>query len=361
MRHLPFEQHYLGKRVLITGDTGFTGSWMVQWLRSLGATIVGIALPPPSEDSLFAAVGAAGLIEHHDADIRDALAMKRLIAAARPDFVFHLAAQALVRQSYRDPLETYSTNVMGTANVLDACREVPGIRGIVVITTDKVYYNNEWSWGYRETDALGGKDPYSASKAACELVVSSYRSSFLSNSSQPIPIAVARAGNIVGGGDWAEDRIVVDMVRAIVGGSALKLRNPSATRPWQHVLSACHGYLLLGAGLVEKSDAIEGAWNFGPEASETRSVAEVVKVFAEGWQRPEIHCEPSALAEAGALMIDSQRARQLLGWKPAWQFEEVFRRTAQWYRGFYDGRRAAAELCSDDIEAYRAVLAARLG
>jgi CDP-glucose 4,6-dehydratase len=266
----------------------------------------------------------------------------------------------LVRQSYRDPLETFATNVIGTANVLDACRHVGTIKGIIVITTDKVYRNNEWVWGYRETDALGGKDPYSASKAACEFVVSSYRDSFFAKASPPVSVAVARAGNIVGGGDWAEDRIVADIVRAIVSSTAMKLRNPKSTRPWQHVLSACHGYLLIGAGLMEGTQAGD-AWNFGPDGAETRPVAEVIEAFSRGWRRPEIVYEPSSLTEAGVLMIDAQRARQILGWDPAWRFDEVFQRTANWYRDYYEKQHPAADLCRQDIAAYRAVLTARLG
>ena len=283
--------------------------------------------------------------------------MGDLIAAAQPDYVFHLAAQALVRQSHYEPLATFATNAMGTANVLEACRHVDSIKAIVVITTDKVYRNNEWVWGYRENDALGGKDPYSASKAVCELIISSYRESFFSKRIPAVPVGVARAGNIVGGGDWADDRIVADIVRAIVSKSDLKIRNPSATRPWQHVLAACHGYLLLGASLVERPEISADAWNIGPGASETRSVTDVIDAFAKGWCKPAITHEPSPLAEAGALTIDSERARRILGWQPGWRFDEVFERTAHWYRDYYSGMRTAADLCANDIAAYRNSLA----
>jgi len=303
--------------------------------------------------------GLAGSISHHDCDIRDAPRLRALVAEVKPDFVFHLAAQALVRQSYSDPLETFATNVMGTSNVLDACRELPNLKGVVAITTDKVYRNNEWVWGYRETDALGGKDPYSASKAACELVISSYRDSFFAKSNPPVPIAVARAGNIVGGGDWAEDRIIPDIVRALAANRSLRIRNPQATRPWQHVLSACHGYLMIGAGLIERPEIVADAWNFGPELADTRTVAEVVETFVAGWKTPDIVYESSSVSEAGALMIDSQRARRILGWHPAWRFDETLLRTSRWYESYYNRRQSTADLCAADVEAYRGVLATR--
>lgn len=359
MSTLPFEAHYRGRKVLVTGDTGFTGSWLCSWLKSIGAEVSGLALPPYKPLSLFETAGIAGICRHHDADIRDANRMREIIAAERPEFVFHLAAQALVRQSYADPIETFETNVLGTANVLNACRGVDSIKGIIVITTDKVYRNNEWTWGYRETDTLGGKDPYSASKAACEIVISSFRDSFFSKGSDKVALGVARAGNIVGGGDWAIDRIIPDIVRALAAKAPLKIRNPNATRPWQHVLSACHGYLLIGAGLIERAPVVADAWNFGPELQDTRSVSDVIDAFSKGWEKPEIIYEPSPLAEAGALMIDSQRARTILGWQPAWRFDETLARTARWYAGYYRDPVSAAKLVAGDIEAYRAVLQGR--
>jgi CDP-glucose 4,6-dehydratase len=359
MTLLPFETHYARRRVLITGDTGFTGSWMAKWLQQIGATVLGVAVPPVSSPNLFQEAEIGRFVAHYDCDIRDADRLKTVFKDCKPDFVFHLAAQALVRQSYRDPLETYATNVMGTANVLDACRGIANLKGIVAITTDKVYRNNEWAWGYRETDTLGGKDPYSASKAACELVISSYRDSFFSKSDPVVPLAVARAGNIVGGGDWAEDRLIPDIVRALTTDTPLKLRNPKSTRPWQHVLSACHGYLLIGAGLIERPGLVADAWNFGPELADTRTVAEVVDAFGTSWKKPEIIHEPSPVAEAGPLMIDSQRARQILPWQPAWRFDETLVHATGWYGAYYGRQGSAAELCAADIAAYRLRLAAQ--
>ena len=359
MTLMPFEAHYARRRVLITGDTGFTGSWMAAWLQQIGATVCGVALPPLSSPNLFQEAEISKFVAHYDCDIRDAGRLKTIFKDCNPDLVFHLAAQPLVRQSYRDALETFATNVMGTANVLDACRGIGNLKGIVAVTTDKVYRNEEWAWGYRETDALGGKDPYSASKAACELVISSYRESFFSKSDPVVPLAVARAGNIVGGGDWAEDRIIPDIVRALTTETPLRLRNPNSTRPWQHVLSACHGYLLIGAGLIERPSLVADAWNLGPELADTRTVADVVEAFGAGWKKPEIIHEPSAVAEARALMIDSQRARQVLLWRPAWSFDETLMRTTRWYGAYYDRQSSATELCMADIAAYRLMLAAQ--
>lgn len=357
MNLLPFETPYSGRRVLITGDTGFTGSWLAQWLHQIGATIFGVALPPISSPNLFQQAAIGTIVSHYDCDIRDANRLKAIFKDCRPEFVFHLAAQPLVRRSYYDPLETYATNVMGTANVLDACREISSLKGIVAITTDKVYRNTERAQSYRETDPLGGKDPYSASKAACELVISSYRDSFFSKSNREIPIAVARAGNIVGGGDWAEDRIVPDIVRALIASSQLRLRNPNSTRPWQHVLSACHGYLMIGAGFPKRPSLMSDAWNLGPDSTDIRTVAEVVEAFGGSWKKPDVTYEPSPIAETDILMIDSQKAREILPWQPAWLFEDALKYTTCWYAAYYNQQALAAELCADDIAAYRSKLA----
>lgn len=352
MQALSFEERFRGCRVLVTGDTGFTGAWLALWLKRLGAEVFGAALPPETRPSLYEEAGIAGIVAHRDLDIRDAPATAALVRDVAPDFVFHLAAQALVRRGWASPLETYATNVLGTAHVLDACRNLPGLVAVVAVTTDKVYRNAEWAWGYRESDPLGGRDPYSASKAACELVVASYRNGYFAAQPGPPSLASARAGNIVGGGDWAADRIVPDIVRAIEAGAPLTLRNPRATRPWQHVLAACHGYLLAAT-----AGGPGEAWNFGPEPAASRTVADVVAAFGAAWEAPEIRHEPSTIVEAGQLAVDAQRARTILGWRPAWDFAETMARTAHWYRD-YAGGAAAADLCRRDIAAYREALAA---
>jgi CDP-glucose 4,6-dehydratase len=254
------------------------------------------------------------------------------VTAAKPELVFHLAAQPLVRRSYRAPLETWSTNVIGTANLLDACRNVEGLRAIVVVTTDKVYENNEWPWGYRENDVLGGHDPYSASKAAAELVVASYRKSFFSADNAPL-IASARAGNVIGGGDWSEDRLIPDIVRATSRGESVEIRSPSATRPWQHVLECLAGYLLLGQRLLAGDSAFADAWNFGPDLADNRTVQEVLCAMRAHWPRFSWHMGDSMQPhEAGLLYLDSSKARSRLNWRPVWTLEEAIERTASWYQ-----------------------------
>lgn len=327
-----FGDRYRGCRVLLTGHTGFKGSWLALWLTDLGAYVVGVALAPATSPNHWDLLGLE--IPDHRVDIRDSAALTDIVAATRPDIVFHLAAQALVRRSYRDPLETWSTNVMGTAGLLEACRRTQSIRGIVVVTSDKCYENREWEWGYRETDPLGGHDPYSASKAATELVVGSYRRAFFHALDAPL-LATARAGNVIGGGDWSEDRLIPDLVRAAAAGLTLEIRSPDATRPWQHVLESLSGYLLLGQRLLEGNIDAAQSWNFGPEADGNRSVAEVLSTLEAHWPQLvwQLTDEPQP-HEATLLYLDSAKARAGLGWRSVWTVDQALAATADWYRAY---------------------------
>ncbi len=327
---------YSARRVLITGHTGFKGSWLALWLSEMGAEVTGLALEPEAAPSHWDAIALP--IDSQLTDIRAADAVQEVFAKARPEIVFHLAAQSLVRRSYRNPLDTWSSNVMGTACVLEACRNTPSVRAVVAVTTDKVYDNQEWSWGYRENDRLGGHDPYSASKAACELVADSYRKAFFSAADAPL-LATARAGNVIGGGDWSEDRLIPDLVRAIGQAGTLEIRSPNATRPWQHVLDCLSGYLQLGQGLLQGRRDWTAAWNFGPAVHDNRTVAELLDMLARHW--PEVRWAVAAnadLHEAGQLYLDSAKARQTLRWRPVWELEAAVAATAQWYRAYTAGR-----------------------
>ena len=325
---------YRDRRILLTGHTGFKGSWLALWLKILRAQITGMALAPNSTPSHWDLLGLD--IDDKRIDIRNAAAVADSVQTVAPEIVFHLAAQPLVRRSYSDPLETWSTNVVGTANVLEACRLQPSVRAIVVITTDKCYQNREWEWGYREIDRLGGHDPYSASKAGAELVVASYRDSFFNKPDGPL-LASARSGNVIGGGDWSEDRLIPDLVRSISSGTTLEVRSPNATRPWQHVLEALSGYLCLGQKLIEGKNEFAQAWNFGPEADGNRTVVEVLSVLSQlkvlhsalDWR---VVDKSKIQHEENLLHLDSTKARQRLGWQPVWSFDESVRVTAEWYR-----------------------------
>ena len=325
---------YRGCRILVTGHTGFKGSWLALWLAEIGADLTGLSLAPPTSPNHWDLLQLP--IADNRIDIRDAAAVSQHVQRARPEIVFHLAAQALVRRSYRDPLETWSTNVMGTANVLDACRHVDSVRAIVVVTTDKCYENQERGRGYLETDRLGGHDPYSASKAGAEMVAASYRNAFFDRKDAPL-LATARAGNVIGGGDWSEDRLIPDLVRAAAAGRKLEVRSPEATRPWQHVLESLNGYLSLGANLLEGRREFEGAWNFGPALDDGLTVAGLLDRMRASWpglawtasQQPELH-------ETRLLCLDSTKARQKLGWKPVWNLDAALRATAEWYRRFLE-------------------------
>jgi len=327
-----FSDVYRGKRVLVTGHTGFKGSWLALWLKALGAEVIGVSLPLSSNSNHWTLNGLS--IDDRRIDICDAEALSRVLTETRPEIVFHLAAQALVRKSYRTPLETWSTNVMGTANILEACRHLTSIRAIVAVTTDKCYQNQEWPWGYRESDRLGGHDPYSASKACAELVVDSYRSAFFSSENAPL-LATARAGNVIGGGDWSEDRLIPDLVRAIESKQSLEIRSPHATRPWQHVLESLSGYLLLGQKLLSGERKFATAWNFGPEPEGNRNVAEVLGKLNKHWEKMEWHVANQPQPhEANLLYLDSAKARSMLGWRPVWNLDTTLEKTAQWYEAW---------------------------
>lgn len=332
-----FDHAYRGRRVVVTGHTGFKGSWLVLWLQQLGAKVIALAKPPATSPNHWDLLGLD--IEAYDVDIRDAELLEKKLAAAQPEVVFHLAAQPLVRLSYRQPLATWATNVMGTANLLEACRRVPSLAAIVVVTTDKCYENREWIWGYREIDPLGGHDPYSASKAGAELVAASYRHSFFHSTAAPL-LATARAGNVIGGGDWSEDRLIPDLVRAVASGRSLAVRSPRATRPWQHVLECLSGYLLLGQGLLAGRRDFAEAWNFGPDPGENRAVEQLLSALQRHWPGAEWHCASGPQPhEAQLLSLDTRKARDRLGWCPVWSLDEELAATADWYRVWLDERR----------------------
>lgn len=342
------------RRVLLTGHTGFKGSWLALWLTRLGAHVSGLSLPAPSEPSLHALLGEDANDFGGIADIRDRLAVQARVLKTRPEIVFHLAAQPLVRAGYRDPLATYETNVQGTANLLDSLLVAPDLRSVVVVTTDKVYENPEHARPFTESDPLGGHDPYSASKAAAEIVTASYRNSFFSR--RRIGIATARAGNVIGGGDWAEDRLIPDAVRAWGAGEALQVRRPEAVRPWQHVLEPLHGYMLLAERLWD--DAGFGpAVNFGPDHRAAASVGHVLEKARSAFGGGEMLLGDGTEGphEAGYLMLDSSLAIDELGYAPRWNLDDTVTRTMRWYQGLRSGS-AARALCEADIAAYEALL-----
>jgi CDP-glucose 4,6-dehydratase len=328
--------NWSGKRVLLTGHTGFKGGWLSLWLQRKGAEVCGVALAPPAAPNLFEDAHIATGMRSELGDIRDVDLLKRVFAEHRPEVVFHLAAQPLVRSSYEDPLGTYSTNVMGTANVLEAARQSGGVRAIVVITTDKCYENREWDWPYRENDRLGGYDPYSNSKACAELVVSAYRNSFFNPAQygcHGVALATVRAGNVIGGGDWGEDRLIPDMMRAFTAGRPVRIRNPRAIRPWQHVLEPLRGYLAVAESLCEGPSSGQ-AWNFGPEQTDARPVEWIVRELAEIWGEG-ARCELDEDAqphEAQMLQLDCSKAAAHLGWRPQLHLQEALALTAVWYR-----------------------------
>jgi CDP-glucose 4,6-dehydratase len=331
-----FAEAFRNKKVWVSGHTGFKGSWLCEWLLRLGADVTGFSLPPDADSALFTQLELASRLRHQIGDVRETGAVTESIRAARPDFVFHLAAQALVRYSYDHPLETYATNVMGTAHVLQALRSLQYNCAAVIVTTDKCYENREMDYAYTEEDPLGGHDPYSSSKGAAELVVASYRRSFFNG--HPVKIASARAGNVIGGGDWAIDRIVPDCIRALQRGDPVSVRNPHATRPWQHVLEPLSGYLWLAAGLHGQSKADLGtAFNFGPDQEANRSVGELVREVLKHWPgRWEDKSDPCAHHEAKLLMLSTAKAKRLLRWRPTWNFETAIANTVGWYRTVND-------------------------
>jgi CDP-glucose 4,6-dehydratase len=347
-----------GATVLVTGHTGFKGAWLAAWLKQLGAKVVGIALDPPSVPSHFAVAHLAEGITDLRIDIRDQSALADAIISAQPDFVFHLAAQALVRQSYDQPIETWQTNVLGTLHVLEALRKLDKPCAAVIITSDKCYDNVEWVWGYRETDAMGGPDPYSASKGAAELAIRSHIKSYFPKATSKVRIASARAGNVIGGGDWAADRIVPDCVRAWSSNNVVELRNPHSTRPWQHVLEPLSGYLSLAVALYQRPELHGEPFNFGPQAQQNHSVLELVQQMALHWDQvrwQDISQSAAGPYESGLLKLNCDKALHYLRWNAVMGFENTVRMTAEWYRSYYQQPSQIAATTQLQIEAYTAL------
>lgn len=340
------------KRVLITGHTGFKGSWLSLWLQSMGAHLYGIALEPPTEPALFNLAHVAQGMEHRVANICSFTTVRTLIDEFNPEIIFHMAAQPLVRCSYQQPIETYTTNVMGTIHVLESARHTRSVKAIVNITTDKCYENREWLWGYREDEPLGGYDPYSSSKACAELVSSAYRKSFLKDAG--IAIATARAGNVVGGGDWASDRLVPDVLRALQNREPVLIRNPHAVRPWQHVLEPLSGYLLLAERLYEHGQTDAESWNFGPLDEDAQSVQSVVEQLCKTWGNDASWIQQAGNHphEAGYLKLDISKARNRLHWTPCWTLETALTQTVEWHKSWLAGQDMRA-VCQQQISLYR--------
>ncbi|MBA3028636.1 MAG: CDP-glucose 4,6-dehydratase [Desulfobacteraceae bacterium] len=335
-----FSNIYKAKKVLITGHTGFKGSWLAFWLLKMGADVVGYSLKPPTSPNHFDLLK----LPMHSiiGDIRDRDKLFKAFQNSQPEITFHMAAQPLVRLSYQQPFETYETNVMGLVNVLEACRNTPSLRVVVNITSDKCYQNNEWVWGYRENDPMGGYDPYSSSKGCAELITAAYRNSFFNidqyNQSHQILLASARAGNVIGGGDWAEDRLIPDIIRAMQKNSEVIIRKPQSTRPWQHVLEPLSGYLLLGQKLLQGEKAFAEAWNFGPKDEDAIPVIDIVKKLKSNWAKVNYRVEEdkSDFHEAHLLKLDCSKAHAILKWQGIWDNETTFKKTTEWYKAYYE-------------------------
>lgn len=348
-----FKSIYKNKSVFVTGHTGFKGSWLTFWLEQMGAKVTGFALPAPTQPNHIGCLNME--INSIIGDIRDSVKLRQAMIDAKPEIVFHLAAQPIVRDSYNNPAGTYESNVTGTMNMCEACRATPSVRAIVSITTDKVYHNREWFWGYREIDELGGFDPYSSSKACAEILLASYRNSFFNvdnfGKSHNTLLASVRAGNVIGGGDWAKDRLIPDIMRAVSMNEKVTIRNPHATRPWQHVLECLSGYLLLGSKLLEGKTEFATPFNFGPPEEGALSVEQVVQATKKHWSS--IHAEilPSEKNphEARFLKLDCSKAFTMLGWRPTWNSESTFEHTVNWYRHYYT---TGAVSTHDDLKNY---------
>ena len=325
---------YKGKTVLVTGSTGFKGAWLCHWLQLLGAKVVGVSLPAGVDEprALYMDLKLKERIMHYDADICDFEAMYTIFLSTRPDFVFHLAAQSLVRPSYEDPKATFDTNISGSVNLLECVRRSQSVQSLIYVTTDKCYKNKEWLWGYRENDELGGHDPYSASKSAAEMVFHSYLQSFFVADRQ-LAASSVRAGNVIGGGDWSSSRIVPDCFRSLYQNQSISIRNPRSTRPWQHVLDPLYGYLLLAA-LQFSDKSLSGSWNFGPESDSNQTVMALVSAILDSWGGGdfEVRAIPNAVHEASLLQLNCDKAKSLLGWKHRWNFESTIRQTTEWYK-----------------------------
>jgi len=352
----PFEAFYKGKKVFITGHTGFKGSWLCLWLHSLGAKVIGYALNPPTDPSLFKLCRIDELVQSTIADIRDGVSLTNAMLAAKPEIVIHMAAQPLVRDSYKIPVETYATNVMGTVNLFEAIRHCKTVKAVINVTTDKCYENKEWVWGYRENEPLGGYDPYSNSKACSELVTAAYRSSYFhpkDHAAHGVGVASARAGNVIGGGDWASDRLVPDCIRAILKAEKVIIRNPEAIRPWQHVLEPLGGYLMLAQSLYEDGARYSEAWNFGPDDSDAKTVEWLVQELCAKWGNNASYALDTGKHphEAHYLKLDCSKAKAVLGWRPLWNIEKAIDSIITWTKA-YAGRRDVASACMEQITAY---------
>lgn len=339
------------KRVFVTGHTGFKGGWLTMWLHALGAEVCGYALAPTTTPNLFEVAGVERLCRSHIADIRDGESLRQVMRDFKPELVLHLAAQPLVRQSFKDPTETYSVNVMGLVSVFEAIRLTPSVRAVVNVTTDKCYENREWVWGYRESDPMGGYDPYSSSKGCAELVTSAYRRSYFAP--QGVGLASARAGNVIGGGDWAEDRLIPDFIRAVSSGHSLVIRSPSATRPWQHVIEPLAGYLTLAERLFLHPDQYDSAWNFGPALDSVKPVAWIAKTICEGWGNDAQWqiSENADFHEALNLKLDTSKSSQLLNWSARWGLFESLTKIIDWHKN-YDQKRDMYSVCMSQIAEY---------
>lgn len=343
------------KKVLVTGHTGFKGSWLTLWLNLLGAKVVGLGLEPITNPSLYKVTKISSSVNEHILDIRDAESVEKLIHVEQPDFVFHLAAQSLVRKSYAEPVNTWDTNVMGTINVLNGLRTLSKNCYAVFITSDKCYKNVEWIWGYRENDPLGGEDPYSASKAAAEIAIHSFVASYFETGQSNIRIATGRAGNVVGGGDWSEDRVIPDTVKSWSRHETALLRSPHSTRPWQHVLEPLGGYLSLAVQLSLDSQIHGESFNFGPSAQEEKTVLDLVSAMSHHWKKAKWEValgSGTEVTEANLLRLNCDKASKLLNWKPTLSFDETVRMTAEWYREFYTSNSEIGDLCTSQLKSY---------
>jgi CDP-glucose 4,6-dehydratase len=342
-----FDNIYQGKVILITGHTGFKGSWLAAWLHLLGAEVIGYSLPPQGDDAHYKILRLP--LVSYESNILDSQSLFKVFEQHKTSLVFHLAAQPLVRQSYREPTITFESNILGTVNVYEAVRQSSYTTGIISITTDKVYENKEWPWGYRETDTLGGHDPYSTSKACVELISDSYRKSFFSE--KKILLATARAGNVIGGGDWNEERLVPDLMKAAIRGERAFIRNPYAIRPWQHVLECLYGYLQLGQKILEGNEAFATSWNFAPDAHQALTVHTVASLLKKAWDKVafDLGTETGAFHEAGILKLDNSKAKSLLGWKPVWSMEQTISHTSEWYKAWFEEKKV---ITISQIEAF---------
>lgn len=352
---LKFEGFFANKRILVTGHTGFSGGWVCSWLNAMGASVSGISLAPESSPNLFDALGIDQNVDSFIGSINDAGWVKSTIIKLQPDLIIHLAAQPIVSVGYEDPKGTFETNVMGTLNVLDAASHLDRCKGVVCITTDKVYKNEEWDRAYCETDPLGGKDPYSASKSACEMVINTYREAIVPTRNSML-IATARGGNIIGGGDWAPDRIVPDFVRAALESTPLNIRNPAATRPWQHVIALVHGYLLLGAEILNENGLANQSWNFGPQKEGHKNVGALLERMKQHWPELEVVQQSAGFAESQFLHLSSDKSRDVLHWTPPLNFDSTVDLTMEWYKKFHTLGIPADKLVSEQLSFYRDLL-----